>query len=83
LPNECGYARKRADLTVRCHYRRSNLGRTASSIRSDVIFGKDRLWNVAGSQSLTTLGLKKLSQVTPLDQVYKCNISITRWYKNS
>jgi hypothetical protein len=28
--------------TVRCHCRHSNLGRTASSIRPDMIFGKDR-----------------------------------------
>jgi hypothetical protein len=28
--------------TVRCHYRHPNLGRTASSICSDMIFGKDR-----------------------------------------
>jgi hypothetical protein len=28
--------------TVRCHYRHPNLGRTASSICSDMIFGKDK-----------------------------------------
>ena len=31
--------------TVRCHCRHSDLGRTASSIRPDMIFGKDR-WSV-------------------------------------
>jgi Integrase core domain len=30
--------------TVRCHCRHSHLGRAASSIRQDVIFGKDRCW---------------------------------------
>ena len=34
--------------TVRCHCRHPNLGRTASSIRPDMIFGKDR--SLAGSK---------------------------------
>jgi hypothetical protein len=39
--------------TVRCHRRHSHLGRTASSICSDMIFGKDKVHRVRGHRSVS------------------------------